>query len=372
MEIEPGFHDQLNDVVRIDRIEETDSHLGVAMMSFFRRLGIGHLYPERIAPTLEGGDSQIYLAARDRPWPPWGLGARTIGALCQVHPVGSNSYAISPVYTADEDATNIGLVAAVYKEALEDLSRTEGAEVNYLVVQGSRFADRLLRAVGFSATDDLQVTDQAKYRFYRTEAGKLAQALGLDKISVPELLAHKIDDATLDRLSGYFAGLHLATGQGRFTDRIAHEILWIDGGLFDAGLPGGVPPSPPTALPGVFERPGDIRPGEFRPGMAPPDAFPPGEFQPGGFRPGFAPPGDIPGRLGAAAPPGNVPDWGPPRAAMAPPGDPPDDMGIAPPGGPPDELRMAPPGGPPDELRMAPPGGPPDELIQPGEDPPSE
>ncbi len=293
MEIEPGFHDQLNDVVRIDRIEEADSHLGVAMMSFFRRLGIAHLYPERVAPTLEGGDSQIYLAARDRPWPPWGLGARTIGALCQVHPVGKDSYAISPVYTADEDATNVGLVAAVYKEALEDLSRSKGTEVNYLVVQGSRFADRLLRGVGFSPSDDLQVTDQAKYRFYRMEAAKLAQVLGLDKISVPELLAHKIDDQTLDRLSGYFAGLHLATGQGRFTDRTVHEILWIDGGLFDAGLPGGVPPSPPTALPGVFEPPGDIEPGVFE--------------RPGGFRPGFAPPGEIPGRPNFA-PPGGPPD----------------------------------------------------------------
>jgi hypothetical protein len=256
MENEPGFHDQLNDVVRIDRMDEMDSHLGVATMSFFRRLGVPHLYAERIAPTLESGDSQIFLAARDRPWPPWGLGARTIGALCQVHPVGKNSYAVSPVYTADEDATNIGLIAAVYKEALEDLGRTEGTEVNYLVVEGSRFADRLLRSVGFEPSDDLQVTEQAKYRFYRASAAKLLSALGLDQVSIPELLSHQVDDALLDRASSYFSGLHLATGQGRLSDRVVHEILWIDGGLFDAGLPGGVPPSPPTALPGAFD-PGD-------------------------------------------------------------------------------------------------------------------
>ncbi|HEX8767318.1 MAG TPA: hypothetical protein VF714_03055, partial [Jatrophihabitans sp.] len=91
---EPAFHDQLNDVVRIDRVDEMDSHLAVATMSFFRRLGIPHLYSERIAPTLEGGDSQVFLAARDRPWPPWGLGARSIGALCQVHPVGKSTYAL--------------------------------------------------------------------------------------------------------------------------------------------------------------------------------------------------------------------------------------------------------------------------------------
>jgi hypothetical protein len=259
--------------------------------------------------------------------------------LCQVHPVGRNSYAVSPVYTGDQVATNIGQVAAVYKEVLEDLSRTQGAELNYLVVQGSRFADRLLRGAGFSPTDDLQVTDQARYRRYRAEAGKLAQALGLDKISVPELLTHQIDDATLDRLSGYFAGLHLATGQGRPADRAVPEILWIDGGLFD-DRPGF---SPPDASP----------PGDFagRPAFAPPDAFPPGG--PDGM--GFAPPGDPPDGQGLA-----VPAPPPDDLRFAPPGGPPDGEGFAPPGTPPDELRSAPPGGPPYDQGFAPPGGPPD------------
>ncbi|MEO6501529.1 MAG: hypothetical protein ABIQ09_06415 [Jatrophihabitantaceae bacterium] len=293
---EPAFHDQLNDVVRIDRVDEMDSHLAVATMGFFRRLGIPHLYSERIAPTLEGGDSQVFLAARDRPWPPWGLGARSIGALCQVHPVGKSTYALSPVFTAEEDATNIGLIAAVYKETLEELSRTGGAEVSYLVVEGSRFTDRLLRSVGFQPSDDLQVSDQAKYRFYRVEAGKLAAALGLDKVSVPELLAHKLEDATLDRLSSYFAGLHLATGQGRFTDRVVYEIGWIDGGLFDASLPGGVPPSPPTALPDGGFRPPKTLPGEFSRAAdspsPPPDDFSRAAGSPSPPPDDFSPPGD--------------------------------------------------------------------------------
>ena len=329
---EPAFHDRLNDVVRIDRVDEMDSHLAVATMSFFRRLGIPHLYSERIAPTLEGGDSQVFLAARDRPWPPWGLGARSIGALCQVHPVGKSTYALSPVYTAEEDATNVGLVAAVYKEALEELSRTAGAEVSYLVVEGSRFADRLLRSVGFQPSDDLQVTDQAKYRFYRADAGKLAAALGLDKVSVPELLAHKLDDATMDRLSSYFSGLHLATGQGRFTDRVVYEILWIDGGLFDASLPGGVPPSPPTALPE----------GRF----APPDAFPPpGEF----FRAAGAasiPPDELSRTAGSPSPPPD--DFS--RTAGSP-SPPPDDF----------SRTAGSPSPPPDDL-----SAPGDQGVQPG------
>src|SRR3712207_8057300 len=53
----------------------------------------------------------------------------------------------------------------------------------------------------FRSSDDLQVTDQAKYRFYRMPAAKLLDSLGLANVSVPELLAHQLDDGTLDRVS---------------------------------------------------------------------------------------------------------------------------------------------------------------------------
>jgi hypothetical protein len=254
----PRLYDERNDVVRIDRVEEFDAHLGVATKTFLRKLGIGHLFAERIEPTLEQGDSQVYLAVRDRPWPPWGLEARSIGALCQVHPVGNNSVGLSPIYTADEDATNIGMLAALYKEILDELARRDGTEVNYLVIQGSRFADRLLRRVGFAPSDDLLVTDANRYAFYRADAGRLRAELGLDQVSVPELLAHEVDEETFDKLAVFFSGLHLASQPSRVSDRLVREIVLIDGGLFDASLPGGVPPTPPTAI--VLPDEGDLGP----------------------------------------------------------------------------------------------------------------
>jgi hypothetical protein len=241
------LYDKSNDVVRIDRIHEFDSHVAVATKAFLRGLGIGHVFSERIAPTLEQGNSQVFIAVRDRPWPPWGLRARRIGALCQVHPVGNNSVGLSPIYIADEDATNIGLHATLYKEILDALSRKGGTEVNYLVIEGSVFGDRLLRRVGFVPSDDLLVTETHRYVFYRADAAKLRDALGLDRVSVPELLAHELDESTFDQLASYFSGLHLASQPSRVSDRLVREIIWIDGGLFDAALPCGTPPSRPTA-----------------------------------------------------------------------------------------------------------------------------
>lgn len=254
--VKARLYDSQNDIVRIDHVEEADDHLDAAMMLFFRRLGIPHVYPERVAPALKSDGCSVFIAVRDREWPPWGLGSRTIAALCQIHPVGTGSYGLSPLFVRDEDATNLGLMAALYSEVLDHVAREDGAEVSYLVLEGSVLADRLLRSHGFDASDDLVVADGRRYQFYRAPAEKLRSRVGLDTTSVPELLAHELDDDALARNALYFGGLQLVTQPARPFDRTIREIAWIDGGLFDASLPGGVPPTPPTAL--VFDRPGDI------------------------------------------------------------------------------------------------------------------
>src|SRR5881296_2485410 len=101
------FYDERNRSVRIDVFQELNHHTLAAIRSFLRRLGSPHLLDEVILPTLHEGDSQILAAVQDRPWPPWGLGARRIMALCPTHSVGDNNFAVSPVYVTDEDLTNI-------------------------------------------------------------------------------------------------------------------------------------------------------------------------------------------------------------------------------------------------------------------------
>src|SRR6266436_5270664 len=72
----PSAYDKGNDAVRVDQFSELDDAAGVAMRSFFRKLGVPHLFEERILPTLRTPDSSIFAAVRDRPWPPWGHGSR--------------------------------------------------------------------------------------------------------------------------------------------------------------------------------------------------------------------------------------------------------------------------------------------------------
>ena len=247
-----------NDVVRVDAVDSLDEHLSSSLRTFFRVLGVPHLYGEQIAPAVQTDSARVFVAVRDRPWPPWGLGGRKIAAICQVQPIGEALYGLGPIYVTDEDATNVGLVGALLKEALEVAAQEENAEVSYLVLDGSVLGGRVLELSGFVKTDDAVVTDAARYSFYRAPAQKVLDELGLAKTSAPELLAHQLDDETFKRLALFYAVLYVA-GHPREVDHlVVREIIPILGGLFGASLPGGVPPTPPTALPAEIPRRGPI------------------------------------------------------------------------------------------------------------------
>lgn len=238
-----AFHDSKNDSTRIDLFEELDNHATVALRAFFRRMGAPHIFEERIVPTLNDGESHIFAAVRDRPWPPWGLGARHISAVCQAHSVDDNSFAISPVYVTDEDLTNIALMSAVYKEVLDYLVRAPGAEVNYLVIEGSTFADYVLVSNGFKKTKDIYLTESARYFTYRIEAEELLHRLGLDAVSTFDILSGRVNGAVFERNALFQSMMYLASRPAWGTT--VAEIIPLQGGHLYMDPPGGAPePSP--------------------------------------------------------------------------------------------------------------------------------
>jgi Rps23 Pro-64 3,4-dihydroxylase Tpa1-like proline 4-hydroxylase len=236
------FYDDRNEATRIDLFDEVNELSAAALRSFFRRMHAPHLFDEIVLPLLSEGDSQIFAAVRDRPWPPWGLGARYVTAVCQTHLVGDDTYGVSPVYVCDEDLGNAGLIAAVYKEAIEYLATNERAEINYLVVEGSMLADHVLRAAGFEKTEDVFLTEAARYFTYRVEAQKLVGTLGLSELATPDLLAHALDAELLARNALFHSTVYLGS-RAEWTApswAIAAEVVQlVRGGHYSK--PGGVP-----------------------------------------------------------------------------------------------------------------------------------
>jgi hypothetical protein len=229
-----------NDSTRIDVFEELSHTALAALRSFCRRMGAPHLLDEVLLPTLEDGDASIYAAIRDRPWPPWGVGARLVTALCQVQAITDESYAVSPVYISDEDLTNVGLISALYKEVLESLTVSPRAEVNYLVADGSALAPLVLGSLGFERAEDVFLTELARYYTWRMPVTDLLRALGLDQVDTPDLLAHDVPPETLTRNAMVHHTIYLGSRPGWATlGGVPELIQLVRGG--HAGKPGGVP-----------------------------------------------------------------------------------------------------------------------------------
>ncbi|WKB55808.1 2OG-Fe(II) oxygenase [Eleftheria terrae] len=235
------FHDPGNRSCRIDIFDELSGQALAAVRQFARRIGAPHLVDEVVLPSLAEGDCQIVAAVRDRPWPPWGLGAREIVALCMTQSVADASYAVSPIYTLPQELTNVGMMSAVYKEALDQLAVRPRAELCYLAAEDSTLADDVLCHAGFERTEDVFVTWQSRYNTYRAPVQKVLAALSLEQTSSPELLAHAIEPAALREQALFHHTIHngslaeWATGESLRSEL----IRLVRGG--HSGKPGGVP-----------------------------------------------------------------------------------------------------------------------------------
>ncbi|MBS0446435.1 MAG: 2OG-Fe(II) oxygenase [Proteobacteria bacterium] len=235
------FYDDTNRSTRIDVFDELTAQTLSALRQFARRLGAPHLVDEVFLPTLAEGDCQLIAGVRDRPWPPWGLGAREIVALCMTHSIADASYAVSPVYALTQDLNNVGLLSSVYKEALEQLAAVPNAEICYLAAEHSTLADHVLRRAGMQRTPDVFVTWLERYYTYRAPVRRVLEALGLEQPSTPELLAHAGDPQALQDQATF----HQTIYNGSLPEWIGTEILrseiigLVRGG--HAGKPGGVP-----------------------------------------------------------------------------------------------------------------------------------
>lgn len=234
------FFTSRNNATRIDVFEELSNTATAALRTFCRRLGAPHLMDEVFLPTLQDGDSSIFVSVRDRPWPPWGVGARTVTAVCQIQTISDESYAISPVYVLDEELTNVGLIAALYKEVLDSVATSPRAEANYLVADGSALAPHVLKSLGFSRCEDVFLTEQARYYTWRIPVAELISALGLGEVGTPDLLAHDVPPAVLARQATFFHTIYLASRAEWLDIRVPAEIIRLPRGGH-SGKPGGVP-----------------------------------------------------------------------------------------------------------------------------------
>ena len=230
-----------NEYMRIESFEKLDPNLEAPLMTFFRQIGYPHVYGEFLIPAMREGNTVGIVAVKDRAWPPWGIGAHTIHALALACPIGGDSASVSNVFVLEEDIGNIGLVAAVYKEMIANLTRRGVQQINYIVLEGSVFAGRLLSKLGFKATEELFLTHGSRYNVFVAEPNTHLHAMGLQKIATPDLLEGSLDDAALASVAQWMAATSMGSLPFWSGRQGLPEIIPNTAGFLRAASPGGVP-----------------------------------------------------------------------------------------------------------------------------------
>jgi hypothetical protein len=230
-----------NELMRMESFEKIDSMLEAPLMAFFRRVGLPHVYWELCVPAVAEGNTCGVTAVKDRAWPPWGIGAHTVHALALASPVTSESAGLSNVFVLEEDVGNIGLIAGVYKEMLDGLVRRGVKEITYIVLEGSVFAGRVLTTIGFKPTEELFLTHGSRYIIYSAEPQAHLQAMGLEKIPVPELLEGNLDDGSFSAVAQWLAATSLGSLPFWSERPGMPEVIPNTGGFLRASEPGGTP-----------------------------------------------------------------------------------------------------------------------------------
>jgi len=226
--------------VRFEVVESVGSDLAVPMLTFFRKAQLRHVYDELVTPVLSQGSGLVVTAVVDRPWPPWGIDAAEVVGAVVVHPIGRTEASINPIIVGDENATNVGLSAALLRATLKHLVSRDIDSISYLVHEDGVLIPRLLASLKFAASDEYYLTRNAKYRLYRGRLADLLETLGLDAVLAPDLLAGRLEEPFYFRNALYALATQTAA-RGHWQDNVAGaELISNRGTPLGDSPPGGI------------------------------------------------------------------------------------------------------------------------------------
>jgi hypothetical protein len=230
---------------RFVSLTQPDGKLSIPIQAFFRRIGLPRVFDEMVAPGLEEGCGMVVMAMRDRPWPPWGIGAQSVSALTFIYPIGEERAGLSNVFALPEEELSIGLLAALYREAMSLLAERATKRVHFVTRQESQLAAHVLAGAGFKETGIPFITDEARYTFHEAELSSHLAALGIVDSTPLQLLGDEFAEAVLERIALYLLTLNASFG-GYWKESVKAPEIIPNTSLvrISAQSPPGGPPPP--------------------------------------------------------------------------------------------------------------------------------
>ncbi|MGW7297488.1 hypothetical protein [Streptomyces sp. NPDC054829] len=229
----------------LDCVSEVDPSFDVPARAFLRRIGRSRLFDELIRPALDEGSALVAVARRTRPWPPWGIGARTISAMEIAVPRAEGTAGLTSVLAVPEEGTEIGLLAAVHATLLDGLAERGVDRVHLTVREGAAFGEWLAARAGFERSDSLVLTEHSRYWLHDAPIEEHRRAIGIEGADVDDLVTGgALKEDAYASAALYLLGVTQALGPSWDEQLIAGEIIANTGpGMVAACLPPGGPPA---------------------------------------------------------------------------------------------------------------------------------
>ncbi|MFF3070010.1 hypothetical protein ACFVSN_30290 [Kitasatospora sp. NPDC057904] len=218
-----NLHDELNDRLELRITTDLLGEYRPELAHFLRRLGLGHLLDEVLAPLTVRARTRIAVAFEERPWPPSGIGARTLRGMAVAVVSDNGQSLLTPAFLSVRDATNVGLAAAMTKFLFEDLAGAGVDWVSLFVNEQSAVVSGELADVGFVPRQARILTGGAEFTAYSASPPAVLKELGLDATRLGDALALNLDRARISRLTGF----HLALAAG-IAPHWAGDTRWAE------------------------------------------------------------------------------------------------------------------------------------------------
>jgi hypothetical protein len=205
-----GMHDELNERLELRVVSNVVEEYTAELSGLLRTLRLSHLVPEVLAPLGASTTLRAALAYEERPWPPVGVGARSLSGM-MLATLGDDGQALlTPALLSPESVSNVGLAAGLTKLLLEDLG-DQGVEwVSLFVNDRSKVVAGELTEAGFERRQARVLMGKSQFTAFATSPSSALDRLGLADVRVGDVLALNLDRAKVARLTSF----HLALASG--------------------------------------------------------------------------------------------------------------------------------------------------------------
>jgi hypothetical protein len=250
------MYDDVNERLELRIEQQLVETMRPELAGFFRRLQLSHVLEELLLPLSATTRMVTAIAYDERPWPPAGVGARSLRSLAWAVISEDGQALLTPPLLHPQYVTNVGLAAATTKILLEKLC-DDGIEwVSFFVNQRSKVVVGELRLAGFEPRQARIATDGTEFVAFAASPQVVLDSLSLSTVRLGDVLSLAMESKAVSNLTAFYLTLATGirnywTGNIRWAEVFPGVVDWAalpPGGITGTAGPTGENPMDPVII----------------------------------------------------------------------------------------------------------------------------